>query len=243
VLAGCNTTFGATKGQTTQANLEFRLWYWMMIAGIAVAIFVWALIFWAIFRYRRRNDTIPKQTHEHIPLEITYTIIPLLMVFVIFGAGFIVENKVDNVLTKPAVIINVTAYQWGWIFQYSKPNSNIVVETAPSAHPTVLPQPYTDTALYPQMVVPEGETVRIFLRSQDVIHGFYVHAFNFSRYAQPGVTNEFEFKPTQTGYYAGQCTQYCGLYHSEMLFSVHVVTPSQFQTWVSQQEQKLSTAS
>jgi cytochrome c oxidase subunit 2 len=247
-LAGCNEKFGETKGATTQAHLEFSLWFWMMVAGIAVAVFVWALIFWSILRYRKKNDELPKQFHEHIGLELTYTIIPLLMVGVIFGFTVVVENRIDNVLKPPAVVVNVTAYQWGWIFQYSKPGPDpsvncqllprdcVTVETAPHAAPSSLPESYT-SPLYPQLVLPAGETVRIFLRSVDVIHGFYIHAFNFSRYAQPGVTNSFEFNPTNLGVYNGQCTQYCGLYHSEMLFSVRVDTPSQFTAWYQAQAQ------
>lgn len=252
VLTGCNVRFGETKGATTSSHLEFRLFFWMMVAGIAVAVFVWALIFWAIFRYRRRDDGVPKQFHEHIGLEVTYTLIPLLMVLVIFGFTFAVENRIDNVTKPPQVIVNVTAYQWGWIFQYSKPEPNprvncltspqdcVTVETAANAAPSALAQNYT-SPLYPQLVLPVSGTVRVFLRSHDVIHGFFVHDFNFSRYAQPGVVNSFEFTPTTTGIFPGQCTQYCGIYHSEMLFSVKVVPPSQFQSWFTQQEQKLKT--
>ena len=106
-----------------------------------------------------------------------------------------------------------------------------------------MPESYT-SPLYPQLVLPDNEVVRVFLRSNDVIHGFYVHAFNFSRYAQPGVVNSFEFTPTSLGVYDGQCTQYCGLYHSEMLFSVRVMQPSNFQAWYAQkaQLQKVPTA-
>ncbi len=80
----------------------------------------------------------------------------------------------------------------------------------------------------PQMVVPVGETVQITLVSNDVIHGFYVRDFNFSRYALPGVTNRFDLDVLHTGTYHGQCTQICGLYHSEMLFSVRAVSPAAF---------------
>jgi cytochrome c oxidase subunit 2 len=249
VLTGCNVTFGATKGISKQSHLEFRMWYWMMIAGIAVAIFVWGLIFWAIFKYRRKDETVPKQTRERVGWEIAYIVIPLLMVLVIFGFTFVVENNIDDVLRPPQVVVNVTAYQWGWIFQYSRPGLNpdvncttspqdcVTIETAPHAAPSSLPESYT-SPLYPQLVLPENEVVRFFLRSDDVIHGFFVHAFNFSRYAQPGVVNSFEITPTSLGVYPGQCTQYCGLYHSEMLFSVRIMPPSNFQAWYSQQAQK-----
>ena len=71
--------------------------------------------------------------------------------------------------------------------------------------------------------------------SNDVIHGFYVRDFNFSRYALPGVTNFFDLDILHTGTYAGQCTQICGLYHTEMLFTVRAVTPADFQTWLTGQ--------
>ena len=80
----------------------------------------------------------------------------------------------------------------------------------------------------PQMVVPVGQTVQITLVSDDVIHGFYVRDFNFSRYALPGVTNFFDLDVLHAGTYNGQCTQICGLYHSEMLFSVRAVSPAAF---------------
>ena len=83
------------------------------------------------------------------------------------------------------------------------------------------------------MVLPVGETVQITLVSNDVIHGFYVRDFNFSRYALPGVVNHFDLNIVSPGFYPGQCTQICGLYHSEMLFSVRAVSPSQFTSWAS----------
>jgi cytochrome c oxidase subunit 2 len=75
--------------------------------------------------------------------------------------------------------------------------------------------------------------VHINLTSTDVIHGFYVRAFNFSRYALPGVLNQFTLHAVTTGTFDGQCTQLCGLYHSLMFFRVKVVSPSQYQTFIS----------
>jgi cytochrome c oxidase subunit 2 len=239
VLTGCNEepTFGATKGVTAQSHEEYSLWYGMAIAGIVVAVFVWLLIFWAVFRYRKKDDRLPRQFQEHIPLELAYTIIPLAMVLVIFGFTFVVENSIDRVTTKPSVIVNVTGYQWGWIFNYAN-TGGVTVQSAQNAAPSSLPKSYFSSR-YPTLELPVGETTRFFLRSDDVIHGFYVHAFNFSRYAQPGITNEFEMKPTQTGRFQAQCTQYCGLYHSEMLFNVKIVPPAEFTAWLKQQEQQL----
>ena len=78
------------------------------------------------------------------------------------------------------------------------------------------------------MVIPVDTNVHINLTSTDVIHGFYVKEFNFSRYALPGVLNQFTIQAVKTGTFFGQCTQLCGLYHSLMFFRVKVVTQRQY---------------
>ena len=83
------------------------------------------------------------------------------------------------------------------------------------------------------MVIPVNTNVHINLTSTDVIHGFYVKAFNFSRYALPGVLNQFTLRAVNTGTYFGQCTQLCGLYHALMWFRVKVVTPDQYTAWLA----------
>lgn len=238
VLGGCNTpTFGAFRGATVQGKDEFKLWVGLFAAGLVVAILVWGLIFFAMARYRRRStDGIPSQFHANIPLEIIYTVIPLIIVGVIFYFTVVTENEVDAVSSHPAEMVKVLAYRWGWQFSYVNGqgrSQGVVVRT--TAQPDLLTKPATSNE-YPQMVLPKGETVRIVLSSADVVHGFYVPAFNFSRYAQPGVVNTFDFTPTQAGVFRAQCSEYCGLYHSEMLFSVRVESPSAFSQWLSSQQ-------
>jgi cytochrome c oxidase subunit 2 len=237
VLGGCQApSFGAYRGATTQAQDTFKLWVGMVIAGLIVAAIVWALIFWAVIRYRRRDDHVPRQTREHIPLEITYTVVPLLIVIAIFYFTVVTENKVDKVADNPAATVDVTAFQWGWRFQYR--GTPVVIETTQDP-PLLLAGNPTNTNLYPQLVLPEHETTRIVLRSADVAHSMLVPAFLFSRMALPGVTNLFDFTPTETGVFQGRCNQYCGLYHSEMLFSVKVVAANQFRSWLSTEEATL----
>jgi len=234
VLGGCQLpTFGAFRGATTQGKDEFKIWSGMFIAGLIVAIFVWGLIFWAVVKYRRRGDEIPRQTQNHLALEITYTVIPFVMVLVIFYFTVLTENNVDAVSSHPNEIVDVNAFRWGWQFTYkdgSNVSQGVVIRTA--AEPKVLAEPATSSQ-YPQLVLPDNATIRIVLTSNDVIHGFYVPAFNFSRYAQPGVTNTFDLTTTTDGVFSGQCTQYCGWYHSEMLFSVRVESASAFSSWLS----------
>jgi len=84
----------------------------------------------------------------------------------------------------------------------------------------------------PTMVVPTEETVRLYLRSYDVLHGFYVPEFNFSRYASPGYWTSFDLNVLHNGVYRGQCTQLCGLYHSLMFFNVRSVSAPAYQSWL-----------
>lgn len=226
VLAGCQLpTFGAQKAVTSQGQDSLRLWQGFFIAGAAVFVVVFALIAWAVLRYRRRSDAIPRQTQYHTLIEIFYTAIPVVFVLILFGFTFVTENRVDA-LPAPRLSVTVTGFQWGWRFHYT------------TKHVTVIGVELQD----PELVLPQNETVRITLESHDVIHGFYVPAFDFSRYAQPGVHNKFTVDLRTLGTFQGQCTQYCGLFHSLMRFRVKVVTDAQFATWVSAHSSSGTTA-
>jgi cytochrome c oxidase subunit II len=228
LLASCQVpTFGAHPGDSVQGKDAFKLWQGFFIAGLVIGGIVLFLIIWAVFRFRRTSNAIPKQTQYHTVFEIAYTIVPILIVIVLFVFTVITENAVDATPANPPVTINVTAFQWGWRFDYQGQSVQVIGETTQS----------------PQMVIPTGENVQINLRSTDVIHGFYVPNFNFSRYALPGVLNTFDLNVPNPGVYRGQCTQFCGLYHSLMLFSVKAVSPDQYQQWLSQQQGTTSLAS
>jgi len=216
LLTGCQLpTFGAYKGSTTQAQSTFHLWQGFFIAGIVVGGFTLLLIVWAIFRYRRRSDDVPVQTQYHTLTEIIYTVMPILIVLGLFWATVVVENKVTAVTPNPGTTIHVYAFQWGWEFAY--PGGVKVIG---------------QTTQDPTMVVPSGTNVQIKLHSLDVLHGFYVPEFNFSRYASPGYWTSFDLNVLHDGVYRGQCTQLCGLYHSLMFFNVRSVSPTAYATWL-----------
>ena len=194
----------------------FHLWQGFSIGAVIIGALVIVLVLYAVLRFRRKGDNIPKQSQYHIPLELFYTVVPILIIFGLFAATLVVENK-ETANPKTNVTIDVNAFQWGWKFTY--PGSNALV--------------YGQTTQNPEMVMPVNTNVHINLTSSDVIHGFYVHAFNFSRYALPGVLNQFTIRAQSTGTYFGQCTQLCGLYHSLMWFRVKVVSPSAYSAWLT----------
>ena len=216
LLTGCQLpTFGAYKGATSQGRSTFHLWQGFFIASLIIGGFVALLITWAMFRYRRRSDAIPRQTQYHTLTEIIYTITPILTVIGLFIATVLVENEVTAETPHPYTTIHVYAFQWGWEFKYDN-GVKVIGQT-------------TDA---PTMVLPTNETVHVYLQSYDVLHGFYVPEFNFSRYASPGYWTGFDFNVLHDGVYRGQCTQLCGLYHSIMFFNIRSVSPGKYQTWL-----------
>ena len=207
--------FGAKPGVTDSSKSVFHLWQGFSIAAVIIGGLTVALMGWAVLRYRSRGDQIPDQHQYHLPLEMIYTVVPILIVFGLFAATLVVENK-ETANPTSNVNVDVNAFQWGWPFLYPGTNALVVGQTTQS----------------PEMVMPVDTNVHFSLTSTDVIHGFYVRAFNFSRYALPGVDNQFTIRATSTGTFFGQCTQLCGLYHTLMFFRVKVVTASQYAAWL-----------
>ena len=218
ILSGCTVpSFGAYESNTETGRSTYHLWQGFSIAAAIIGGLTLLLILWAVVRYRRKSvDAIPKQTQYHLPLEWFYTIVPILIVFGLFAATVVVENKV-TAEPKPAVTVDVQAVQWGWSFSYPGTNALITGQTTQA----------------PMFEIPAGENVHFVLNSTDVVHGFYLRDFNFSRLAIPGIANQWTFNAINTGEFFGQCTELCGLYHSIMYFRVKVVTPSEFKAWVA----------
>ncbi len=236
LLGGCELpNFLGYRGSTSQGHVEHLLWSGTFIAGLAVGGIVTLLILWSVFRYRHRSDEIPRQFQYHTLFEVTYIVIPVVMVLVLFGFTVVAENKIDALDPPSVQTVNVYAFQWGWEFNYSGKGVTVVGVTQNDPDPVGLDgarcAPSVD-CLGPGLVLPAGKTVLVNLRSKDTIHGFYVPEFNFSRYAQPGILNQFQLSVKKPGIYRAQCTQFCGLYHSEMFFHVVALPPSQFQSWL-----------
>ena len=106
VLGGCNfyPTYGASRGATTQGQDTFKLYSGMMTTGIIVGGLVFLLILWTVFRYRRRSDEMPRQFHENVPIEMLYTVVPILIVAFLFLFTVLTENNVDATVTPGATL-------------------------------------------------------------------------------------------------------------------------------------------
>ena len=199
------------------------------VFGISVAVFVLVegLIIFAVIRYGRKpTDTeLPPQVHGNNILEIVWTVVPTVIVAVMFVFSFNSLNKVDAVANTTDVRIRAVAAQFQWSFEYLSADG----------------QQVQFEQLAPEMTVPAGRPVHLSLRSQDVIHAFYVPKFLFKRDVVPGRENVFEFTVDaadagQT--FRGQCAELCGTFHGSMLFTVKALSPADYDTWLATQIEK-----
>jgi len=220
-----------------QGEHILRLWQGAWIAALITGAIVWALIFFVCFKYyRRSDDEVPIQTRYNLPLEIFYTIAPIIMVIVFFQHTVQVQNEVldDNLPVDNTV--EVTGQQWSWTFNYGVGQMNASANDDPADQD----YPYSDyvydagTASHiPTLVLPVGKVTRFNLHSPDVIHDFGVPGFLMKMDIIPGRVNHYEITPTRIGEYAGKCYELCGVYHSRMLFKVQVVSEADYQKYVS----------
>jgi cytochrome c oxidase subunit 2 len=219
-LAGC-TGQPLPPGATEQAHEMHAVWVTFFWSGIGVAAVVYGLIAWCLLRYRRKpTDTqYPPQFRRNNRMEIVYTIVPIAMVCGLFAITYAAERHVETIAGSQDLIVNVTGFRWGWRFEY--PELGIRV-TGTSHAP-------------PQLVLPEGKTVRFDVSSVDVDHSFWVPAFLFKRDAIPGLQNVFDWTPTALGTFRGECGEFCGLDHALMTFTVRVTSPAQFAAWARAQ--------
>ena len=212
VAAGCTP-----QSVTEQGQAIYNLYNLFLYIAAVVFVVVSGLVIWSVIRYRRRDDDLPTQTHGNNRLEITWTVIPTVIVLALFIFTLQAQDKVLDQSGEADVNVTVTAFQWSYRFTYEGTGAEVV------GSPEHIPE----------MVVPVGQTIRVKLVSADVVHTFYVPQTLFKRQAIPGTDNFFDLTFEKEGLYHGQCTQFCGLQHTDMTFRVRVVTQGEYQTWLA----------
>jgi cytochrome c oxidase subunit 2 len=243
-LAGCSSEtqdewgrFAMPDPASEQGEHILNLWQGAWIAALITGVIVWALIFYAVIRFRRRSeDEIPVQTRYNLPLEIFYTIAPIIMVVVFFAHTVKVQNFVLDDDRPVQNTIEVTGQQWQWTFNYGigEQDRSADDDLGDDGFPYSQYAYEVGTASYiPTLVLPVNETTRFNLHSPDVIHDFGVPAFLMRMDVIPGRVNHYEITPIKEGTFAGKCYELCGVYHSRMLFKVEVVSQEEYDQYVS----------
>jgi len=200
-------------------NLQRPIFY---IAGV-VGLIVFAAVAWVIFRYRDRGQAIPEQTHGKPALEITLTVIPVL---ILIGVGVPTVGTIFDLAKTDdtEMIINVTGQQWWWEYDYPASGDN--------AEKYGIVQPIVTSG---QLVIPEDTKVLLRVTSRDVIHSYWIPKLNGKKDSVPGRVHLLRMEGAQPGIYAGQCTEFCGLSHAYMRMETVVLNRADYDAWVANQ--------
>ena len=227
LLTGCQSKnisgLGYDKGLSSVNDTTLPLWQGAWIAAGVVGVLTAIAIFYPVLFNRRKSEALPRQFRHNNKIELSLTAIAFVIVLVLFGYTAKAESKithVDSATTAPHNI-HIEGIQWSWQFTYDDAGSG------PKSTVTGTP------AQPPTLVLPLGEKVRFTLSSNDVVHGFWIPAFMIQIQTLPHVENHLEFAAEKLGTFPGRCNILCGRNHSEMLFTVKVVTPEQYQTYLS----------
>ena len=199
------------QASTLAADVDriFNIITWIC-AGFFVVIV--GVMFWFMYKYRRRTHVADTGGPTHnTPLELTWTIVPLILVIAIFYVGL---RGYLNIMTAPqnSYLIDVTGERWSWTFSY--PNGATLTNT---------------------MFVPVNKPVKLTMQSDDVIHSMFVPAFRVKQDVVPGRMTYLWFTPTRIGEFDLFCAEYCGTQHSQMIGKVIVMTEPQFEVRIAEE--------
>jgi cytochrome c oxidase subunit 2 len=228
LLSGCSlksndiSGMGFPKNVSSINDISLSLWQGAWIAAGVVGVFTLILILWPAIFHRKddaKKGEFPKQTQYHIPVEIAYTLIPLIIVGVLFYFTAVKETEIVSPKTPAQHEITVEGIQWSWQFGYPEAGKEAVVTGTPENPPT--------------LYLPQGESVRFKITSNDVVHGFWIPAFMIQMQNLPDRTNYLQFTANELGEYPGRCNILCGRNHTQMIFKVKVVTPEQYQNYIN----------
>jgi cytochrome c oxidase subunit 2 len=194
-----------------------QLWLIMLslVIMIGVLIVVFALFFYVLVRYRKRRGQtgIPKQVEGNHKLELIWTIVPLLLLFVLavptVAKTFELAEKFDD--ASGAIEVKVTGHQFWWEFEYKD-------------HGIITAQ---------ELVIPVGKRVQYELVTTDVNHSFWIPALGGKQDNVAGVTNHLYLDAEEAGVYRGRCAELCGAGHALMNFNVKAVSQAEFDQWIA----------
>ena len=219
LLAGCLLP---PQPKTDAGQDVFNLY--LVVLGLAAIVFIGVegFILYAVFRYRRLpgDEVLPEQLHGNNTVEIIWTAIPTVIVLILFVFSMITLGEVEaSSDVDAATVVEVDAFQWQWTFHYE----NGAQVTGSAGQP-------------PTLALPVNEPVRLILNSLDVNHAFYVPQFLIKRdvidFGDARQPNELTFTITEEGTYAGQCAEFCGTAHADMVFVVDAMPRAEYDSYI-----------
>jgi len=240
VLAGCTQDqlqgwLPTEPGTTNHVDSIIGLWVTSWIVLLIVGFIVWGLVIWASIAYRRRKGQtgLPVQLRYNMPIEIFYTVVPLILVLGFFAFTARDQAAIEEPTANPDVKIDVYAKRWAWDFNYIDQKNDEDSVYYQGIQAQELGDGNIDESQLPVLYLPVGKSVEIDLNSRDVAHSFWVVDFLYKKDTIPGKTNYMYFTPEKEGTFTGKCAELCGEYHSLMLFNVKVVSQSEYDDYLA----------
>jgi cytochrome c oxidase subunit 2 len=212
----------------------------VLVIITVITLFVGGLLAWVAYRYNSKKNPVPSQTSHNTVLEISWTVIPVLILVVMAIPSFRLIYYQDRT-PDPDMTIKVTAHQWYWEYGYPD-QGDLAVESRIVRDEDLKPGQLRLLDVDNQMVIPVGKKIRILTASTDVIHSFFIPSIGVQRYAIPGRTIETWMEASEIGTFYGECNQICGQDHSRMPISVRAVSEADFKAWVEQTKKAASAA-
>ncbi len=210
--------------QSTSADLIGELNNKLLYVAIPITLLVEIILIYAVLKFKDNDE--PKPTRENRRLEITWTVATaFILLFVgVASYGVMADPSVtftgDETDVEPEqgdVLVQAEAYQWGWTMTY--PEEEIELDAAGEG---------------PTVVVPENQDLYFQIDARDVIHGFHVPELGLKMDAIPDQTTFIKTNVSETGSYQGYCSEYCGVAHSNMYFTIEVVDQDSYDEWVEE---------
>nr|WP_240643625.1 cytochrome c oxidase subunit II [Paracoccus siganidrum] len=228
---------GFQPAATELARDQQWLDYFVLIIITVITVFVCLLLLIVIFRYNSRSNPVPAKFTHNTPLEIAWTLVPVLILVAIGAFSLPALFRSQEMPENPDVVIKATGHQWYWSYEY--PDNGVMFDSIMLAKEELEANGYaedeyllaTDTAV----VVPVGRTVLLQVTASDVIHSWTIPAFAVKQDAVPGRIAQAWFNVEQEGVYFGQCSELCGINHAYMPIVVKAVSPEVYDAWVVEQ--------
>ncbi len=226
---------GFQPASTELAQGAQNLDHMINIIIFLVTVLVTGLLIYVILRYNRRANPTPARFTHNSPLEVAWTLIPVL-ILVFIGSFSLPElfKQQDFKQVQADITIKATGNQWFWSYEY--PEDGIAFDSFMLAREDLAANGYDDSlyllATDTAVVVPVGKTIVVQVTASDVIHAWKVPAFGVMQDAVPGRLAQLWFKADKEGIYFGQCSEICGKDHAYMLITVKVVSEEAYAKWV-----------
>lgn len=230
---GVNFQPAATELARDQQWLD----HFVLIIITVITVLVCALLLVVILRYNKRSNPVPAKFTHNTPLEIAWTLVPVLILVMIGAFSLPALFRSQEMPADPDVVIKATGNQWYWSYEY--PENGVSFDSIMLTKEELADYGYsedeyllaTDTAV----VVPVGQTVLLQVTANDVIHSWSIPAFAVKQDAVPGRIAQAWFNVEQEGVYFGNCYELCGINHAYMPIVVKAVSPEVYAQWVAEQ--------